>query len=257
MPGFHIHISASTALGVVYGGAAFAAFDVPAPTAALATVLCSVSGMLPDLDSGPGRPMHESVCFAAAAVPMLLVDRFKHWGWDHESIILASALIYLLIRFGLGHLLKKFTVHRGIFHSLPVALIFADIGFLVCTTGDLNLRYYKAGAVIVGFMSHLVLDEIWSVDFRHHRLKSSFGTALKMWSDCRWATGVAYSIMFVTTLLVMNDPVWETATPGEERIHTIAHVIVDDIEAAEQRAQAMARKNEPAASQPPVNETLR
>ena len=102
MPGFKIHISASTTLGIVYGGIGFAVFDVPPPTAALATVLCSVSGMLPDLDSGPGRPLHESVCFAAAAIPMMMADRFKHLGWDHESMILAGAMIYLFIRFGLG-----------------------------------------------------------------------------------------------------------------------------------------------------------
>ena len=59
-------------------------------------------------------------------------------------------------------------MHRGIFHSLPVALIFCEIAFLVCTAGDLNLRYFKAGAIAIGFMSHLILDEIWSIDFRHH-----------------------------------------------------------------------------------------
>ena len=64
MPGFKIHISASTTLGIAYGGAAFAFYDVPAPTAALATVLCSVAGMLPDLDSGPAGP-----CTKASASP--------------------------------------------------------------------------------------------------------------------------------------------------------------------------------------------
>ncbi len=84
--------------------------------------------MLPDLDSGPGRPLHESVSFAAAAIPMMMVDRFRHWGWTHESMILAGAAIYLFIRFGVGHMLKKWTVHRGIFHSFPVALVFTEIG---------------------------------------------------------------------------------------------------------------------------------
>ena len=112
----------------------------------LAATLCSVAGMLPDLDSGPGRPLHESICFAAAALPMFMVDRFRHWGWTHESMILAAAAIYLGVRFGLGHVLKKWCVHRGIFHSFPMALIFTELAFLVCTTGDLKMRYFKAGA---------------------------------------------------------------------------------------------------------------
>src|SRR5580698_10156698 len=151
MPGFKIHITASSILGVGYGAGALLFYDVPAPTAALATTLCSVSGMLPDLDSGPGRPMHESIAAAAAAIPMMLVDRMRAWGWTHESMILAGAGVYLFIRFGIGHMLKHWTVHRGIFHSFPVALIFTELGFLVCTTGDLKMRYFKAGAISIGF----------------------------------------------------------------------------------------------------------
>ena len=180
MPGFKIHITASSILGVGYGAGALLFYDVPAPTCALATILCSVSGMLPDLDSGPGKPLHESVGFAAAAVPMMMADRFKHLGWTHESMILAGAAVYLFIRFMLYPMLKTWTVHRGIFHSFPVALIFAEVGFLVCTSGDLNMRYYKAGAIVIGFMSHLILDEIWSIDFMHLRLKSSSGTAAQI-----------------------------------------------------------------------------
>ncbi|HEX3658767.1 MAG TPA: metal-dependent hydrolase [Pirellulales bacterium] len=249
MPGFHIHISASTVLGIGYGGLGFVAYGVPPSTAALSTVLCSVSGMLPDLDSGPGRPLHESVCFAAAAIPMMMADRFKHMGWDHESIILAGAVLYLLIRFGLGHLLKKCTVHRGIFHSLPVALIFAEIGFLVCTTGNLDMRYYKAGAIVLGFMSHLILDEIWSVDFKHAKLKSSFGTAIKLWAPCRWATAVAYTIMIITTLLTLNDPIWSTASVGEQELHTVASRVVGGFEQETARIQKSEQK--------PADPTLR
>ena len=230
MPGFHIHISASTVLGVAYGGIGCALFDVPPTTAALSTVLCSVSGMLPDLDSGPGRPLHESVCFAAAAIPMMMADRFKQMGWDHESMILGGALIYLFIRFVLGEMLKKCTVHRGIFHSLPVALIFAEVGFLVCTTGTLDMRYYKAGAIVLGFMSHLILDEIWSVDFRHWKLKSSFGTAVKLWAPCHWATAVAYSLMIITTLMALNDPIWGTASLQEQELHAAAQRVVGDFQ---------------------------
>ncbi|HEX4132567.1 MAG TPA: metal-dependent hydrolase [Pirellulales bacterium] len=229
MPMFKIHISASTTLGIAYGVGGVA-LGVPLPSCALATTLCSVSGMLPDLDSGPGKPMHESVCFAAAAVPMLLTDRFRHWGWTHESMILAGALIYLFIRFVLYHFLKHWTVHRGIFHSLPVALIFTEIAFLVCTVGNINLRYYKAGAVTLGFLSHLILDEIWSVDFRHARLKSSFGTAVKLWSECRWATAVAYAIMTFTSLLVLHDPIWESVSPESAELHKVATRIIDDFQ---------------------------
>lgn len=236
MPGFHIHISASTVLGIGYGAAAATLFDVPLPTAALATTLCSVSGMLPDLDSGPGRPLHESITFAAAALPMMMVDRFRHWGWTHESMILAGAAMYLFIRFGMGHMLKHWTVHRGIFHSFPVALIFTELGFLVCTTGDLKMRYFKAGAIAIGFLSHLILDEIWSIDFKHAKLKSSFGTACKFWAPCWWADAIAYTIMAGTTVLALNDPVWTQVGGEGEQLHEMATSILKDFSAVEKSA---------------------
>lgn len=227
MPGFKVHITASTVLGVGYGAGAFLFYDVPAPTCALATILCSVSGMLPDLDSGPGKPLHESVTFAAAAIPMMMAHRFKHLGWTPESMILAGAAVYLFIRFVLYPMLKQWTVHRGIFHSFPVALIFAEVGFLVCTSGDLNMRYYKAGAIVLGFMSHLILDEIWSIDILHLRLKSSFGTALKFWSDSKSATAMAYLVAFAMTLAVLNDPIWEDSGDQGKQLHEVAERLID------------------------------
>ena len=42
--------------------------------------------------------------------------------------------------------------------------------------------------------------------------------------------------MIATTVLVLNDPVWESATPGEEQMHQIASRIVNDVETVEQDA---------------------
>jgi membrane-bound metal-dependent hydrolase YbcI (DUF457 family) len=220
MAGFRTHITTSTALGLAYGGTAAALFDVPWPRCALAAGLCGVSGMLPDLDSDSGVPLRESIAFAAAVVPMLMIPRFRTMYFTPETMVLAGAGIYLLIRFGLAWLLKKYTVHRGMFHSLPAALIAAEVAFLICSRQDLSIRYFFAAAVLVGFLSHLVLDEIWSVGFRrgHFYLKSSFGTALKLWGPNGWGNLSTYLKVVVLSFLVLHDPVWmyDGARPGEE-----------------------------------------
>ena len=56
-------------------------------------------------------------------------------------------------------------------------------------------------------MSHLVLDEIWSVDFRRgqYKFKSSFGTALKLWGNNRWANYATYTKLLVIAALVYQD----------------------------------------------------
>lgn len=208
MAGFKTHITTSTLLGIGLGSAAYVGFDVPLDQCLLATGLCSVSGMLPDVDSENGVPLRESLAFGAAVVPMLLLDRMRHMGMSTDMIVLASAGIYLAIRFGFGKFLRRYTVHRGMFHSLPAALIFAELAFLMCDTENVTMRYFKAGAVLLGVLSHLVLDEIWSVEIKgvRVRLKKSFGTALKLWGDSTWGNLSCYGKLVALSLLCVGEP---------------------------------------------------
>jgi LexA-binding, inner membrane-associated putative hydrolase len=205
MAGFKTHITTSTVIGAAYGAGAYVMYDVPWDSCVLAGGLCSVSGMLPDLDSGPGVPLRESVTFAAAVVPLLLIHRWQRFNLEPDTMVLAGGLIYLLIRFGLGKLVGKLTVHRGMFHSLPALAIVGELTFLICDHENLWTRVFLATAVMAGFASHLVLDEIWSIDVRHLRLKSSFGTAVKLWSGCWWANLFTYASVIVLALLITAD----------------------------------------------------
>jgi hypothetical protein len=231
MADFKTHITVSTAIGVAYGGVAYTCFqpyfnfDYPVTTCLLAGTLCSVSGMLPDLDSDSGVPLRESLTFASACLPMLLLDRFQHqWSLGAEQIAMAGAAIYGAVRFGLGKLLKKYTVHRGMFHSIPAAVIAGEVAFLLCSHGNPYVRAYKAMAVVIGFMSHLVLDEIWSVKVSGGKigLKSSSGTAVKLWGSSLWANFSTYAKLALLTVLVLKDPMWVTISPELARAHEIA-----------------------------------
>ena len=170
--------------------------------------------MLPDIDSGPGRPLRESLAFAAAVVSTMLVDRFQQFGWSMESIILAAAGVYLTIRFGLASLLRLYTVHRGMFHSIPAAIIVGELEYLLAS-GDMQLRLYKAGGVVLGYMIHLVLDEMYSVYYVRGRMqvKKSFGTAIKLFDHKSfWPNVSAYAKLAALTFLVMHDQSWMANT---------------------------------------------
>jgi membrane-bound metal-dependent hydrolase YbcI (DUF457 family) len=209
MAGFKTHLTVSTLTGIGYGTAAYYVFHLPAPACVLAGGLCSVSGMLPDIDSDSGRPLRESIAFAAAVVPVMLVDRLQTMQLSHEWIVLICAGVYLLIRFGMAAFLKRYTVHRGMFHSIPAAAIFGEIAFLLAS-GDTNIRIFKAAAVSLGYVSHLLLDEIWSVQFRVTglRFKSSFGTAMKFFSRSGWANCSTYLKLALFTFLALKEPGW-------------------------------------------------
>ena len=82
-------------------------YGIPIQSCILGGGLCSVSGILPDLDSDSGVPYRESVAFISAFVPMLLISRFQSMGWPRETIVLACALLYIGIRFGVAKVFRK------------------------------------------------------------------------------------------------------------------------------------------------------
>jgi membrane-bound metal-dependent hydrolase YbcI (DUF457 family) len=206
MADFNSHMAVSTLTGVAYGFVGYKS-GMPWTTCMLAGGLCSVSGMLPDLDSDSGRPLREATTLAAAVVPMLMVERFERMGMNPESMVLVAGLVYILIRFVVTEIFRRYTVHRGMWHSIPAAAIVGMIAFLVMSTEDISLRMFKTIAVVLGFMSHLVLDEIWSVDFRkgQYQFKSSFGTALKFWGNSRSVNLMVYFKVILLSFLVYQD----------------------------------------------------
>lgn len=229
MAGFKTHLTVSNLCGVGYGGAAYFLYGVPLPTCVLAGGLCGISGMLPDIDSGPGRPLRESLAFAAAVVPMMLVPRFQQSGMSHESIVLATAVVYLLVRFGIGFLVREYTVHRGMFHSIPAAVMFGELAFLLSSGETMEVRIYKGAAVSVGYLSHLLLDEIYSVEWTHFHLKKSFGTAFKFWGEGIWTNLLTYAKLAMLTFIIFADPqspqIHRLQKGSEAAQQTASHVI--------------------------------
>lgn len=235
MAGFRTHMTVSTAAGLAYGGWGYAC-GLPPQTCLLAGGLCSVAGMLPDLDSDSGRPVQEMSAFAAAVVPLLMLERFETLGWSRETMALAGAAIYLAVRFGVAELFKRYTVHRGMWHSLPACAACGLLAFLIVSGQDLLVRAYKASAVSLGFFSHLVLDELWSFQLRNGRLnvKRSLGTALKCFSRDRRANLVVYAATLVLALMAVGDPMLMQHFGYEVRFgpHTAQQVLDKALEMA-------------------------
>lgn len=197
MAGFRTHITVSGVLGVVYGGAAVQPFGFHTDAAILAAGLTTVGGMLPDLDSDSGVPIREMFGLAAAVVPLLLVPRMMHSGMTHEGILAGLLFGYIFIRYFVSSLFKRFTVHRGMYHSIPAMLIAGLCVYLAYQSPDRSLRLMLAIGVMLGFLSHLALDEIYSVDFRGARikLKASAGSAVKFASPSLVATAFCYLVL--------------------------------------------------------------
>jgi hypothetical protein len=123
-------------------------------------------------------------------------------------MVLSGGVSYLYVLFRLARLLMRYTVHRGMFHSIPALLIFTGAAFLICGSTNLHLRYFKAGGVFLGVFSHLILDEIYSVQWAsgRWRFKSSFGTALKLWGDSAWGNLSTYAKLAIVVVMILSEP---------------------------------------------------
>ena len=208
MADFKSHIAFSSILGGCYGIAGHFYFNLPLETSILGAGLCSVSGMLPDLDSDSGTPVREMSTFAASVIPMLMLPRFEALACCHEMMVLMAALCYCVIRFGVVEIFKRYTVHRGMWHSIPACAVCGLLTFLIVADSHLEVRFFKAAAVMLGFFSHLLLDEIWSVNVRVGRLnvKKSFGTAIKFFGKDSWANFSVYGKLIALSLFAVGDP---------------------------------------------------
>jgi glucan phosphoethanolaminetransferase (alkaline phosphatase superfamily) len=134
---------------------------------------------------------------AAIVVPLTIVPRLHHMNVSQESILASMLFGYVFIRYGLSTLFKHITVHRGMYHSIPAMLIAGLIVYLGYHSPDRRLRLLLGCGVMLGFLSHLVLDEIYSVGFNgvKIRLKASAGSAVKFMSPSLFATTVCYAIL--------------------------------------------------------------
>jgi hypothetical protein len=208
MAGFRMHVTTSSLLGCGYAGVGHAVYGVPLDSAIIGGAMCGFAGMLPDLDSDYGVPLRETMAFTAAIVPMLMVGRFQSLELTYDQMVLAAISMYLFVRFGITNMIRKYTVHRGMFHSIPAGLIFAGLAFIVTGAAPIEMRCYKSGGVLAGFMSHLVLDEIYAVEWKtgRWRFKKSFGTALKFWGDDGWANFSTYAKLVFVIMMILGEP---------------------------------------------------
>jgi hypothetical protein len=148
-------------------------------------------GLLPDIDADASKPVRGA--FTLLAVVLAFSVAFAMVGQlpllDVSLVWLAT---FLLVRYGLFEAFARFTVHRGVWHSwLAVTLAALGTANAVHHLLGFSARdaWFAGGFVALGYLTHLCLDELASVDLWGHRVRRSFGTALKPFSlAAPWAS---------------------------------------------------------------------
>ncbi len=175
-------------------------------------IITTIGSFLPDVDSDSGMPFYlvfGTMTLAATGIVLLYVLKDPPEDWRYLVGIPAGALFFFW--FIIGGIIKKCTHHRGIFHSLPAAAI-AGVGTLLIARyfglGD-TVAFVYGGAMAVGFLSHLVLDEMHStvsLEGIPFLPRQSLGTALKLFSRSQMVNLATYLVLGVLAYSAFQTP---------------------------------------------------
>lgn len=204
MANFRTHIGFGVFIGIgfIVFGLLFALFS---STESMIWVFLAVliGSFLPDLDMDDGLPFQILFGLLGAGLAgLFFLNLYQEGEREIKNLILIPALVFGLARFVLGYFFKKFTDHRGIFHSVPGAILFGLLTIWILNLLNIleSQKIFLGIAVSVGYLGHLVLDEIYSsVNLKGYSLlpKKSLGNALKFYSSSKLSSLVFYILIFV------------------------------------------------------------
>jgi hypothetical protein len=224
---FGVHLAAGVAASGVAAAVPLAA-GLAGPGETLAFLaLGTLGSLLPDLDADSSAPVRVSFNLAASTVAFvamfLLAARFP----SVAELIAVWVLTFLLVRWALFGALTRFTVHRGMLHSLPAAVVFGLATTVIADRGlevGPVLAWMLGTFVTFGYLVHLVLDEVYAVNLFGARTRRSFGSALKLWSRRGMATTLALYLAGAGVVVLAPSPSPLVTTLGDPGVvRRLAH----------------------------------
>ncbi|MBL8848389.1 MAG: metal-dependent hydrolase [Planctomycetaceae bacterium] len=210
MAAYREHVTVSGLLGCAVGAGSWLLLGFTPVQGMLAGWFTAIGGILPDLDSESGRPVREMFGLTASIAPLLLIGRVLYLTGlpnEPETVMVLFLGMYIGIKYGLSLLVGKIAVHRGMFHSVPALLIAAEGTYLAYPGQSVTVKLLMGAGVAIGFLSHLLLDELYSVQWSGVRisLKKSAGSAFKMFGPEFGANAVAYMLLAGLTVVTLTE----------------------------------------------------
>lgn len=213
MAGFKAHLAGGIASGAGISLIAFFLRGLSLTQAGAIFVVGCVGGLLPDLDSDTGKPLAFLSQLISILIPSILFSRAAQVGGDSpEFLICYFTISYLFINYVVCSVIKRITIHRGMLHSIPFALVCGGIGYLLFVSSGNHVAIMAGTAVFLGCFVHLMLDELSSFKLKFGLIpipKKSRGSAFKFKSESLGATLFIYLILtlvviaaFVSTLAI-------------------------------------------------------
>ncbi|OHU86905.1 MULTISPECIES: metal-dependent hydrolase [Pseudoalteromonas] len=179
MANFETHFKGSVVTSAALGSVILATSSATPTDTLLLFVIGSLAGLLPDLDADKSRSLNCLFTVFALCIGICLP---VIWSLNSLTEIWLSAIsVYLVLMYAVKPIFERFTIHRGASHSLlnVVMITLLAVNLAILSGKSSHFALLCGVAVIVGMLTHLILDECYSVDINNNDIKASFGSALK------------------------------------------------------------------------------
>ncbi|WP_052262234.1 metal-dependent hydrolase [Pseudoalteromonas luteoviolacea] len=180
MANFSTHLKASTIVSATFSSVLLSMAEVNGFQALGLFIVGALAGLLPDLDSDKSKSLNSLFSiFALLAAGIVLLNN------DFDSVIetwLVGAMVYVCFMYVIKPIFEHFTVHRATLHSISAVLMFSMLTLHAALLVGITLYIAVLSSIFIftGAITHLILDECYSVDIDNKELKASFGTAMKI-----------------------------------------------------------------------------
>ena len=182
MANFRTHLGVGTVVAGLLATLALATAIVTANDVIAVALAGVLGGVLPDIDLEESRASRLIFFFLGLFLSFCALFSNAS-GYSIVELWLIWLGIFLGVRYGAQAIFHQFARHRGIFHSVLAGgffLLVAVFIFKQLLGKDATVSWLAGLFLFVGYMVHLLLDELYGVDFSDNRIKRSFGTALKL-----------------------------------------------------------------------------
>jgi membrane-bound metal-dependent hydrolase YbcI (DUF457 family) len=188
LPNFNSHLAVgalASALAVAYGDARYGLGD----TCSTLAFLAGVSGsLLPDLDSDVSRTLKLTGVVAglgaagAAAGFALSPGDFLNRPWSPLYTFLLALGSFLAFNALVIGVLRRYTVHRGLFHSLSVPFLYGGLWAVLCTGLGRKTVFAVWLLACSGVFIHLLLDCGKSLSLKPLKVYTSdLAASIRLW----------------------------------------------------------------------------
>jgi hypothetical protein len=208
MANFNTHLAVAAVGSGLCATVALAGHAAPHNYLLTLTLAGAIGGILPDIDlekAVPSRMLFSALGVVAAFIALF---SFKQQ-YSIAELWIVWLAIYLVVRYGVFTVFHQRTRHRGIFHSLLAGAFFMALTAIIFDRvfGEPPALAWLTGLfVLIGFIIHLLLDEIYSVDIEGAAIKKSFGTAIKPFDFHSWRSSGLMAAAFAAALALAPSP---------------------------------------------------